>query len=1126
MAEEYQGCDANEIVHGASKVWMNDDNRSIKFIELDQPLSMSPQLMEGWLKRILKADAKTGFTLFKTMEDKLGNVHYRFRQTYNGYVVTNGVYYVHTRNGQVISANGEYYPEVRVNTNSIITTDGAIAIGKEYIHGHVWAWADEDFPLPELQVVYADEAYHFVYKTDIYSYEPIAREWVFIDAISGEVVTSYNRIHTNAVQGEAHCRYHGVQTITVDSVGPNEFRLRDATRGDGVETYDLNEGSDYPSAVDFMDEDNVWDTDTNMDDAALDAHWGTESMYDYMLNVHNWESYDGNGTVMLSYVHYGISFHNAFWDGSRMTYGDGNGYDAGPLTSTEVVAHEVMHGVTEFSAGLLYSDESGGLNEGYSDCFGVILDYEINPLTANFLIGDDFSDTGTPFRNMGNPNEYGNPDTYLGDFWDFNSGPHNWSGPQNFWFYLVTQGGIGTNDIGNDYQVDAISMADAADVLWRSLSVYLTPNSTYEDARFYGIQSAAELYGSCTDQVISVTNGWYAVGLGEEFTNIVASNFNSSSNYNCQLPAFVQFNNNSFNATDYSWDFGNGMTSTDENPTAEYTAEGTYTVTLISNGLGLCGNSDTLVLLDYITVTNTGGTTIPSCTPLSTSPSSFQGVFLFDFVDINNSSNGSVDNYQDYTCTFSTDLQEGVLYPFTIETGLEEMIRVWADVDSDGIFDDTNELIYASTQPSNIHDGQMMIPDTDIYGSPLRLRVKSDVEGSDISDPCNTVANGQVEDYTIILSENSQAPITNFVASQTLISEGTTVTFTDLTQNCPESWSWEFEGGIPAISTDQHPQVTYSAPGTYTVSLIAANVYGEATEVKTQYITVSNVANMCTNVEMNSIEGIMYDSGGQNGNYSDNESCSFLISPDCATNLTLTFTEFNVEDFFDFLIIYDGEDDSGGLIGFYTGTAIPPPTVSATGSFFIQFFSGFNGTFPGWEATWTSTVVGIDADIQYTGNPAVNAPVVFEAVSTNAVSWLWDFGDGNTSTDEMPTHTYQDIGPFTVTLTVVNAANCSLTVTSSVDITTGIDEIETDISIYPNPTSGAIFINNVGNERYHEIEIFNAIGQVVKRVDTSAFTGNTYQLNMDEYPTGVYTVGLKFEDNLSLHKKIVLHKTE
>ena len=114
---------------------------------------------------------------------------------------------------------------------------------------------------------------------------------------------------------------------------------------------------------------------------------------------------------------------------------------------------------------------------------------------------------------------------------------------QNYWFYLLAEGGSGVNDLGNSYSVQGIGIEKAAAIAYRNLSVYLTPDAQYIDARFYSIQSAIDLFGSCSEEVIAVTNAWYAVGIGEKFSGKVRADFVASANFACELPALVNFQN-------------------------------------------------------------------------------------------------------------------------------------------------------------------------------------------------------------------------------------------------------------------------------------------------------------------------------------------------------------------------------------------------------------------------------------------------------------------------------------------------------------------------------------------------------------------------------------------------------
>jgi Zn-dependent metalloprotease len=129
---------------------------------------------------------------------------------------------------------------------------------------------------------------------------------------------------------------------------------------------------------------------------------------------------------------------------------------------------------------------------------------------------------------MSNPNQFSQPDTYGGTYWvnttsctptnnNDQCGVHTNSGVLNFWFYLLSQGGSGTNDISNAYNVTALGIDKAAAIAYRTNTVYLTSTSNYANARTYAIQSAVDLYGAGSQEVISTTNAWYAVGVGAAY---------------------------------------------------------------------------------------------------------------------------------------------------------------------------------------------------------------------------------------------------------------------------------------------------------------------------------------------------------------------------------------------------------------------------------------------------------------------------------------------------------------------------------------------------------------------------------------------------------------------------------
>ncbi|MBI4645283.1 MAG: M4 family metallopeptidase [Bacteroidia bacterium] len=278
----------------------------------------------------------------------------------------------------------------------------------------------------------------------------------------------------------------------------------------------MNMGTSYGNAVDFTDNDNYWNNiNAQQDEVATDAHWGTEMTYDYYYYQHGRNSIDNSGYLLINYVHYQINYNNAFWNGQWMTYGDGDGINFTPLISIDVVGHEITHGLISFTANLNYSYSSGALNESFCDIFGNAIEFYAK--TGNWRLGEDITSNGLGIRNMANPNEFNNPDTYAGTYWysgsDDYGGVHTNSGVQNYWFYLLSEGGTGTNDNGDDYSITGIGIDKAAAIAYRALTVYLFPAANYYDSRYWAIEAAMDIYGPCSDEVEQTIAAWNAVGV-------------------------------------------------------------------------------------------------------------------------------------------------------------------------------------------------------------------------------------------------------------------------------------------------------------------------------------------------------------------------------------------------------------------------------------------------------------------------------------------------------------------------------------------------------------------------------------------------------------------------------------
>jgi vibriolysin len=270
------------------------------------------------------------------------------------------------------------------------------------------------------------------------------------------------------------------------------------------------------------------ETQTPTDAVARQAHENAGRVYDYYASAHSRDSFDGVGGTIKSSVHYSRNYVNAFWNGTQMVYGDGNGVDSGPLTVLDVVGHEITHAVTERSSNLTYSNESGALNEAMSDIFGAAIeatrDGAVSSLT--WRIGEECwtpAVAGDSLRNMADPAEYSDRDYYPTRYTGTsdNGGVHWNSGIANLAFKLAVTGG--THPRGKtSINVPALasnamtSIDMGAKIFYRANTQCLTAGSTFQDAAGCTRDAAQALYGSSA--ATSISEAWKAVGVPAPLT--------------------------------------------------------------------------------------------------------------------------------------------------------------------------------------------------------------------------------------------------------------------------------------------------------------------------------------------------------------------------------------------------------------------------------------------------------------------------------------------------------------------------------------------------------------------------------------------------------------------------------
>ncbi|MET9915238.1 M4 family metallopeptidase [Streptomyces sp. NPDC006476] len=362
---------------------------------------------------------------------------------------------------------------------------------------------------------------------------PVART-VLTDARTGAQIDAWDTMET--ATGDGKSLYGGTIALETTLSG-STYQLKDPTRGDtytgdAADKTDMCTGNGCSSRAPvtlFTDDDNHWGTGTAADRStvAVDAQYGSDMTWDYYKDVHGRNGIGNDGKGSYNRVHYGNNYSNAYWADSCfcMTYGDGDGTNFGPMVGLDVAAHEMSHGVTSKTAGLLYSGESGGLNEATSDIFGTLVEfYAENPQdTGDYLIGEKIVRSGFPrdaLRYMDKPSRDGNS----ADYWSSsvaNLSVHYSSGVANHFAYLLAEGSGARTINGVTYNsptyngstVTGIGRAKLGAIWYRALTVYMTSTTNYSGARAATLNAARDLYGAGSTEYNTVAAAWSAVNV-------------------------------------------------------------------------------------------------------------------------------------------------------------------------------------------------------------------------------------------------------------------------------------------------------------------------------------------------------------------------------------------------------------------------------------------------------------------------------------------------------------------------------------------------------------------------------------------------------------------------------------
>ena len=464
--------------------------------------------------------------LSRVWVDGRGTGHTRWRQMQDGLPVWGAEGILHVRGTRVYDVTNAFIGGMHANTSPGIDSASAQSIA---LAAAGCPNCTTEVASSELWVARMAGADRLIYRVVLVVQgrtQAPEQPVLFIDAHSAEIVEQYDNLHT----GTGSSLYRGNLTIPTLNVGGTRY-MEDTTRRVG--TFDYRNGT--ASAVRATDADDIWNA-TNQR-AAVDAHAASIAVMDYLRVVHGRTGVDGRGgpgiiaaankatTLQVSGVHYGVNYNNAFWDGQKIVLGDGDGNTFGSLVALDIIAHEWIHGLTQFTANLTYNGESGALNESFSDVFGAMVERAVNGETANtWKIGEDAFTPAIPgdaLRYLNNPRQGANlgytvddqPDHYLDRYagTQDNGGVHVNSGIANFAFYLTAKGG--THRRGGT--ITGIGADAAARIWYRALTTYMTSSSNFTAARTATMNAARDLFGQQSTSQLAVQSAWCLVGVGQ-----------------------------------------------------------------------------------------------------------------------------------------------------------------------------------------------------------------------------------------------------------------------------------------------------------------------------------------------------------------------------------------------------------------------------------------------------------------------------------------------------------------------------------------------------------------------------------------------------------------------------------
>ncbi len=623
----------------------------------------------------------------------------------------------------------------------------------------------------------------------------------------------------------------------------------------------------------------------------------------------------------------------------------------------------------------------------------------------------------------------------------------------------------------------------------------------------------------------------------------------------------VSFVDGSIDGDTYAWDFGDGNTSSEVNPVHEYAAEGVYEVVLeVTNQCGT--HTSTQVINNYTpVVANFSSNMTSGCANLviefGDESSDNVTEWLWTFEGGTPATSTEENPIVSYDAAGQYDVVLTVSHPESSETiTLVNYIAVTdVPVTSFDYFDDLYEVDFTNTTV----EGMTYAWD---FG-----------DGNVSNEESPTHTYGAEGDYEVILTATNECGTTTSSQTITINALPTagidaetfsgcgplTVQFNDASSSNVTEWAWTFEGGNPATSSEENPLVEYASPGTYQVELVVTSAAGTDMIVIDDLIEViaNPTAAIDYDLDGNTISATNAGSTGSTVTWTVegneiNEDQLFYTFPENGTYTVELTTENNCGSDTESIDVVINVYPEALLDGFPINVCVGDEVQLIDNSLNAESkMWTINGGSPGTseednpivtyanEGTYSITlmvsnqygestedfidvvnVIG-EPTASFTGTQAENV-VDFEATGTNISTYFWDFGDGNTSTEQNPSHTFETNGMFEVVLTVSNECG-EFTVTKTYAINSNsVTEAElANVKIFPNPAQNNLNIQLTNSESdLINLDVLDISGKLIK---SEAFRTSSYGLDVSTMMSGTYLIRLRSED-ATYYKKVAVIK--